>query len=430
MALTPEEEKKLREEIRKKLEEKEKKLREAKTREEFERQKKLEERIRARIREEEEEKFYTEKGYVKYINRHGEVEWITPEEAEHRKSRKRTKKASSRKKRYKRKRLLRMALNLGLIGAGFLIFVFVYKFYTPKSKPKFGTLQVTSNVAGARIYLDGSALNRFTPDTLEKISPGTHYLTVYREGFSVFPPIRRVMVKPNKTTAASFRLKTVLVLEKLKIKANLPDFQLFVDGLPHQLDENNWVKLPVGYHVIAVVKKGYVTHPPIRRLVMEKGHEYEISFNFEKNDNLGILQISSNENRGYVYVDNQLTGLKASGFPIYLPRGIYQIKVRQNGYRAYPENIIVNLLPGDKQILVFQMKKENRSIPVEVATRTPGSSIIVDGELFPYVTPARELKLSPGDHFLNFYHSGNFYSLLDKNIQVSDSKPKAFYYEF
>jgi hypothetical protein len=71
MALTPEEEKRLREQIRKDLRERERRMLESNQKEETSRQKNLESRIRQQIVEEEEERYFTEQGYVKYVNRYG-----------------------------------------------------------------------------------------------------------------------------------------------------------------------------------------------------------------------------------------------------------------------------------------------------------------------------------------------------------------------
>jgi hypothetical protein len=76
MALTPEEEKRLREQIRNELRERERRMLESKQKEETNRQKNLESRIRQQIVEEEEERYFTEQGYVKYVNRYGGVEWL------------------------------------------------------------------------------------------------------------------------------------------------------------------------------------------------------------------------------------------------------------------------------------------------------------------------------------------------------------------
>ncbi|NIS38533.1 hypothetical protein GWN26_14245, partial [Candidatus Saccharibacteria bacterium] len=130
MALTPEEEKRLREEIREQLADRERRIRDSINKEEEERRKHIEDRIRAQIREEEEEKFFTERGYVKYVNRHGGVEWLTPEEAEKRQNKRRNKhkKSSSRYRSHRRKKIVQWATNIGIVVVALVVFQVLLKY--------------------------------------------------------------------------------------------------------------------------------------------------------------------------------------------------------------------------------------------------------------------------------------------------------------
>ena len=183
MPLSPEEEKRIREEIRKKLEEREEKELNDRARYEMERQKRLEEKIRARIKQEEEEKFYTEKGYVKYKNRHGEFEWITKDEAEQRKKQRRKKKSSGYHS-YKRKITRRHLINIFIISVLLVGSVLLYRLF-PTRNVSYGTLIVTTDLPGAEIFLNAQKLNKFTPDTLTKVKAGNYYVSVFKEGYNI-----------------------------------------------------------------------------------------------------------------------------------------------------------------------------------------------------------------------------------------------------
>ncbi|MFQ5582939.1 MAG: hypothetical protein ACE5GL_00715, partial [Calditrichia bacterium] len=175
MPLTPEEEKKLREEIRKKLEEREKRRQESKSTEEAERLRRLEEQLRAQIKAEEEEKYYTGKGYVRYVNRYGETEWIPKEEAERRHGERRSKRKPSRTKKKKMKRMLRLAMNILVFVIAGIVVLFVYKKMKPGKTPGYGKVVVQSDIPGARIFANGRELDALTPDTMGHIGPGRSY---------------------------------------------------------------------------------------------------------------------------------------------------------------------------------------------------------------------------------------------------------------
>lgn len=401
MPLTPEEEKKIREEIRKQLEEQEKRLRAGKEQEDLQRRTRLEQQIREKIKQEEEERFFTEKGYVKYINRYGETEWLTPEEAERRQNRIRSRKTSSRHKQHKRKRLIRLGVNLGIVLGALFAFAIIYKL-NPGKTPKFGKLVVRTNVPGAAIFLDGEKTNFFAPDTFLRIGAGTHYVSVYKDGFSVSPPMRRIYISRNKTTEVQFEMKSISYFGKVKLNTNLKNYRVFLDGLPYDMKNGNELEVPVGYHVISLVKEGFLASPPHRRIVLEKDEVRELSFQFNPAAEVGYLHISSNNGAGFVYLDNKFSGIRPVGVPFPVRAGVYEIKVCSNGFRAEPLSRIVNLVPGQTQLFVFRMEPEQLNHTFDIFTKSAGLSILLDGELLPVATPAIRVPISPGEHFINF----------------------------
>ncbi|RMG67712.1 MAG: PEGA domain-containing protein [Calditrichaeota bacterium] len=427
MPLTPEEEKRLREEIRRKLEERERRMKQSQEKAEEERQRHLEERLRARIREEEEERFFTERGYVKYINRYGEVEWLTPEEAEKRRGRKRTRRTSSRRKMRRRRKLLTWGINVGMVLFALMVAAALYR-YNPRHPSSYGSLVVKSTLPGAVIYLDGKELQKFTPDTLGRIAAGDHFLTVYRDGFATFPPVIRVSVQPKKIQEVSFELKNVARMGRVVVETNQGPVQVYVDGLPYQLQDGSLV-VPVGYHVITPVKKGFLADPPYRRILVEEKVARVVSFQMIPSENIAYLRISSNRVKANVFLDDRFSGMKASGQLIPVEAGTYQIRVKEAGFKSDPSFEIVGLEPGQTQEVVFYLSPETPGDTLHLFTENPGANIILDGELLPYVTPLPDLLVTRDVHFLNFMREEQLYqpdhdmlldmaNLRDKTIEL------------
>lgn len=418
MPLTPEEEKRLREEIRNELERREKSLREDKQQKEAERQQRLEQRMREKIREEEEEKYFSQKGYVKYINHQGLAEWIKPEEAERRKQKRRSKKSSSRYKKYQKRRLIRIAVNTSIFALAGIILLILYKFNFTK-KAEYGSIIVTSNVPGSDIYLDGKELHAFTPDTLRRISVGKHYLVVSREGFTTSPPMALLTVAANKTGAVKFMLKNSAFLGEVIIESNLSDFDFYVDGLPYKMTAST-LKVPIGFHVFAAVKKGYISSPSYHRILVEKDKAKTMQFQFNPEEEIGYLQISSNRQNEYIYLDNKFTGLKATGIPLPVKAGTYEISIRENGYLCKPTMRMINLLPDEKELVIFRSEPVEERQNLQISTRQPGAVIIINGDCTPFVTPIRNLALSPGSHYFNFMRGDSVFA--EKDILVDLAK--------
>jgi hypothetical protein len=418
MALTPDEEKRLREQIRSELRERERRMTESKQKEETGRQKNLESRIRQQIVEEEEERYFTERGYVKYVNRYGGAEWLTPEEAEKRQSRRRNKKKSPGRRVKRQKRIiLKWVINGSMALFALMVFMYLLRF-NPIKQQTLGSLMIKSDVPGARVYLNGTKKRGFfTPDTLKDLSAGAHFISIYKEGYSAWPPMQRITVKAGKITVTEFKLKSSGVLGTVAIKANINDFQLYVDGIAVPPGENNIIEIPAGYRVLTAVKQGYIVNPPHHRILVKENDTTQLNFHFEKQDDIGYLQISSNSSTSYVFVDNVLTGIKANAGMFPVKEGIYEVRICENGYRSIPEVELITVIPGQTHAISFHMNQEMACDTMQVITPNPGAGIIVDGQWMPYVTPVTELVLSEGIHYLNLMRDDRFYS--DKEIALT-----------
>lgn len=429
MALTPEEEKQLREEIRQKLQQREQRMNQSRKVVETSRRERLESTIRNQIKEEEEERFFSERGYVKHKNRYGEVEWLKAEEAEERKNRRRSSKSPSRSRQRQFRLVGKWLLNalLLVVGVGTLMFLLRYN---PVQEVKTGKLAISSDMPGARIYFNGAEKQMMTPDTLMDLPAGrSYFVTVYRPGFTVWPPIQRVTVEANKTIAVDFELKSAGLLGKINITANSNDFQLFVDGLPMAASTGEF-EIPQGYHIISAIKPGYLTTPIRRQIVVKEGETISVDFQFAKRDDLGNLSVSSNQSTAFLYLDNRLTGIKANGRPIPVPAGVYEVRLRENGYKSHPPLEIVTIKPGETRHLSFHLQPSALVDTLDIQTRQEGLTIVLNGKLTPLVTPFSRLILSEGDHYLNLIHQNTMMSATDFAVNAASLPENNFTIEF
>lgn len=420
MALTPEEEKRLREEIRHSLEERLERLKRQKTSFEEGRQKSLEERLRQQIREEEEERFFTDRGFVRYTNHRGETEWLAPEDAEKRGGRRRTRKTSSRRRRRNRRKILQWAVNIGIVVVGFGAFMLVMK-YRPVQKARLGSMVISTDVPGAQIYINGTERpGLFTPDTVSNLAKGNYFISVYKEGFSSWPPMQRVTVEADEQVAAEFTLKTAGRFGQVSVESNLRDFRLYVDGVSLQGDPQKPLQIPAGFHVFTGVREGYLANPLNQRVLVPENKVTRLRINFEKQEEVGHLRVSSNRPSAFVYLDNQFTGLAANGKSFPVAPGLYEVRICENGYGSFPESKLLRVEPGEHYTVSLHMKEEDHVDTLAVITPQPGASIIVDGRWTPFVTPMTELVLSEGLHFLNLQRDGRL--LAEKDVPVEVNK--------
>ena len=415
MALTPEEEKRLRDQIREELEERERRLSSAREKKEETRRERLETRLRNQIKEEEEEEYFTSKGYVRHKNRYGEVEWLPPEEAEQRKNRRRSSAKSASRQRQRHFRIARQwALNLGIVAVGLSVFLYLLQ-YRPATAAKLGSITVATDVPGAQVFFNGTEKQLFTPVTLNDLPAGKNYfISVYKDGFTTWPPMQRITVDANETEAVEFSLKNSASMGKVMVESNEDDYQLFVDGLPYR-KTTDIIEIPTGYRIISVVKPGYAASPSYHRVVVNGEGVQRLAYEFSSMEDHGLIEVSSNQSSPYIYVDEKMVGLKANSPAFPIKPGIYEVRVRENGFRAHPPSEMVNIKPGEKISLSFHMQPEAMDT-VQIVSAEPGASIMINGQWVPYVTPVSDFLLSKGDHYVNLMREGQL--MRDKDIHV------------
>lgn len=427
MPLTPEEEKNYRQEIREKLQAREERDKYEQDHHDKERQKQLENRIRAKIKEDEEEKFYTEKGYIKYRNRHGEIEWITPAEADQRKKRRKKKKSSrySRRNKILRRRLLNTLL---LLGTG-VIFIVVYKFL-PINTDRFGSLIVLTDIPGAEIYLNAEKIKSFAPDTLNHIKTGNYYVTVSKEGFNSYPPVRKISVSSGETKTAGFRLRAFMKMGKVKISANVKNYQLYVDGIPCYIGRNEVVQISQGYHTIMLIKKGYLSNPSFTRVFVKPDDTISVSFDLIANSKIGYIKVSNNLSEGLVFFGKKSTGMQANGELLPIIPGLYEVRVLKNGFRCKPDSQLIHIKEGETRLVVFRLEPDETFYPVSIRSSISGAAINIDGKFIPLVTPIQGLKLTAGSHYVTLIHGEQILKEFEKFIEVSPMHANEFYFSF
>ncbi len=430
MPLTPDEEKKLRQEIRKNLEQHLKREQESKENVDTGRQQKLEERLRQQIREEEEEAFYSDHGFVKYLNHRGGVEWLTPEELEVRHQKRRSKKGSSRRKIRRRNKYARWAVNVAALGLAMVVFLYLWR-YNPIKVKKTGSIVIESNVPGAQVFVNGAEKRDIlTPDTLPDISAGAYFISIYKDGYTAWPPMQRVSLPAGKTMVAKFELKSTGRMGNVSVQSNISGFDVYVDGVKYPANADKELEIPAGYHVISAVKKGYLANPHYQYLLVEENAVTNVQFNFEQNSDIGYLKVTSNRSSAYIYLSNQFTGIKANGKAIPVKSGVYEIRLQENRFASIPVAEIVTINPEETKSFSFHLKPESRMDTLQLLTPTPGANVILDGKMLPFVTPLMDLALSEGTHFLNLMREGQLYEAKDMQIDLVKFKDKRLVVDF
>ena len=208
MELSPEEEQRIREEIRTQLGQTLKAKQRKRELQDERRRERASDRERQRIFEEEERKFYEAQGLQRHINRHGAVEWLTSEEIR--------KRRRTGKERYRVRKKKKWIQRWMVVGRVFALVVIVgglggalYSMRSLRGAEKEApvtVLWVRSNVQGAAIYVDGNPTEITTDGVIKDLLEGRHVVAVAKPGYVAIPDKKEIEVAPGDTIEVAFEL--------------------------------------------------------------------------------------------------------------------------------------------------------------------------------------------------------------------------------
>lgn len=99
----------------------------------------------------------------------------------------------------------------------------------PRPAVTSGNLEITTNISGAQIYLNGRDTGKETDYVFTNLALGQYTIKVLKDGFSVEPKERRVHLTSSDPAAeAVFHLSKEA--ETIAIETDHPNAQIFVDG--------------------------------------------------------------------------------------------------------------------------------------------------------------------------------------------------------
>jgi len=130
---------------------------------------------------------------------------------------------------------------------------------TSVAGPITGAVEITADVAGARVFLDGHLLGS-APQALERVSEGRHTVRVEKKGYLPFK--QDLEVVPGRTARLRARLtaKVEAKPEGFRIDSDVPGAQVFLDREFLGTTPVDVVGIAPGKHRLNVSTEGYEMH--------------------------------------------------------------------------------------------------------------------------------------------------------------------------
>lgn len=120
-----------------------------------------------------------------------------------------------------------------------------------------GSVEITSTVPDARIFVDHKDTGKRTPAVIENLPEGSHVIHLFLGKYEVLPESARITITRGSVTAIDFELNKSPSEGNLQISTNPPGALVFVDKLPFGRTPLLIEGLLSGTHRLRIIRGGY-----------------------------------------------------------------------------------------------------------------------------------------------------------------------------
>jgi len=214
-------------------------------------------------------------------------------------------------------------------------------------RAKEGDLEVRSEPAGGKVYLDGKYMGE-TPLYLSRIRPGQYLVLVVKD--RCYPYEERVEIRgaDRKTVVASLKSR----LGELGVILKTTGASLYIDGKPVEVGPRNYVEkeFSPGSYKIRVTKEGYETWEG--DVVVKDGERVEVSIELKMTR--GDLLVRTEPSEALIYLGGKSVGTGFYEGKDFSP-GSYKIRVTKEGYETWEGDVMVEA--GKKAEILPKLKE-------------------------------------------------------------------------
>ena len=276
-------------------------------------------------------------------------------------------------------------------------------------KPAFGGVSIkTTPESGAKVLLNGNETDKTTPCTLEKLSSGTHDITLQRNWYE--PVTKRINLSDGESNSLSVKLTPTY--GKVDITTS-PEAKVYIDD--QYKSQSSWHgRLIAGWHTIEARKEKHTTDK--EKIEVQVGQEHPVSLHPEAKT--GILKIKTTPFGATIEIDSEEKGTTPNTFEDMLI-GNYTLRLQKEGYGTVSKSITIK---EDKTLTLEEPLPEGKEITIR--SEPAGAKLSIDGiekGNTPYTT-----TLKFGEHSLKLV---NDRSIVKKQISISQNEKKKFMYQ-
>ncbi|MFH0765028.1 MAG: PEGA domain-containing protein, partial [Calditrichota bacterium] len=275
-----------------------------------------------------------------------------------------------------------------------------------------GGLNITTEPAGALVYLDGLVQEQVTPLAMSGLVAGSHEVEVVLDEYQ--PQMKVVQVTSGAPTEAHFSLK--IALSRLQISSEPLGAELILDGEKKGVTPVDLSKLEPGKHTVELSAPLY--HPLRQDIVLRGGKLF--TRNLKLQPNFGGLAISSEPSGVEVFLDDESLGTTPLEKAQILS-GEHALRISLEHYQTIRETVTIT--DGGKLEKSYALEP-NYGLVTIISTPPSADVIWVETDQTLGKTPLEKAQLPPGKHTLRVIKPQ--YDPYDIAVDISVGEEQSF----
>ncbi|MGA9291452.1 MAG: PEGA domain-containing protein [Ignavibacteriaceae bacterium] len=258
---------------------------------------------------------------------------------------------------------------------------------------KTGNIYLSTNPAGAQIFLDSVSTSKVTPDTLKNIVTGYHIITLKKIGYIDTSII--VSVKENTTASRTIDLRLAVTKGNVHIESSPAGAQIFLDDLnTNKLTPDTLKNIAAGLHKITLKENNYkdttIEVTVVNNVTISK------SVTLTPKVKKGNIYISSNPGGAQVFLDSVSTGKITPDTLKNILAGTHKITLKKNNY--IDTTLIVTVQENQTVSKSVALTPIIIRGNIYIESEPDSAQILIDGKNTSKVTPDTLLNYPVGTH--------------------------------
>ncbi len=276
-----------------------------------------------------------------------------------------------------------------------------------KDTSDYGTMNITSEPAGAEISILGKTLPSLTPYVTNPVPPAMYIVKFSMDGYE--PAWLPVNVSPGRQAEAHMVLvpeTATVIIDSEPTGAHVQMNGKDIGDTPVLLPD-----LPLGDSYSASVQMQGYTRRDISWKVL---NGRPILINVPLMNNIGTLSLDSEPDAAEIEIDGKTYG--NTPFKDFLEQGQHNIRLTKNGYKPYEKVVTVNR--DETTEVTAQMEMLPGSLAIE--SEPTGAALFINGVDYG-VTPYKRDVIEAGDYTVRLSKGG--YDTLEQTVTVHPGEP-------